>query len=136
MADCADFMTEFNFFFEWILDTLQPTATGLDEIPAWFLWLGAPIFAAPLAFLFNKSLAEGVVLQQWKTAVIAPILKLPYATQPSEYTVQTPVRFHHPCPRLMPGGVHCQTAYLPSSAALTLHASVFSLLTSRRHLIR
>ena len=32
-----------------ILDTLRPTATGLDAIAAWFLRLGAPVFAAPIA---------------------------------------------------------------------------------------
>ena len=54
-----------------MLDTLHPTATGLDGIPAWFLRLGAPIFAAPLARLFDQSLATGVVPHQWKTAVIS-----------------------------------------------------------------
>ena len=41
--------TEKNTFTEYqvfhILDRLKPTATGLDGIPAWFLRLGAPIFA-------------------------------------------------------------------------------------------
>jgi len=27
------------------LDTLHTTATGLDEVPAWFLRLGAAVFA-------------------------------------------------------------------------------------------
>ena len=44
-----------------LLDTLKPTATGLDGIPAWFLRLGAPIFAAPLAKLFSQSLIAGNV---------------------------------------------------------------------------
>jgi len=38
-----------------MLDTLRPTATGLDRIPAWFLRLGAPVFAAPLARLHVPS---------------------------------------------------------------------------------
>jgi len=54
------------------LDTLRPTATGLDQIPAWFLRLDAPIFAAQLARLFHQSLAMGVVPHQWKTVVIKP----------------------------------------------------------------
>ena len=58
-----------------MLDTLRVTATGLDQIPAWFLRLGAPIFAAPLARLFDQSLTTGVVPRQWKTAVILPIPK-------------------------------------------------------------
>jgi len=68
-----------------MLDTLQPTATGLDQIPAWFLRLGAPIFAAPLDRLFHQSLATGVVPRQWKTAVITPIPKIAMPTQPSHF---------------------------------------------------
>jgi hypothetical protein len=36
-----------------VLDTLRPTATGLHNIPAWFLRIGAPFFTAPLADLMN-----------------------------------------------------------------------------------
>ena len=43
--DCC-YIIEMDVF--QMLDTLRPTATGLDQIPAWFLRLGAPIFAAPL----------------------------------------------------------------------------------------
>jgi len=68
-----------------LLDTARPTATGLDSIPAWFLRVGAPIFSAPLARLFNQSLLEGVVPRQWKTAVITPIAKIPKPTQPSDF---------------------------------------------------
>jgi len=39
-----------------ILDHLRPTATGLNGLPAWFLRLGAPAFATPIAQLFNQSL--------------------------------------------------------------------------------
>ena len=46
-------ITEMDTF--WILDTLRPTATGLDGIPAWFLQIGAPVFAAPLAQLSTDS---------------------------------------------------------------------------------
>jgi len=39
-----------------VLDTLRPTATGVDGLPAWFLRTGAPIFCQPLThfltFLF------------------------------------------------------------------------------------
>jgi len=65
--------------------SLKPTATGLDGIPAWFLRLGAPIFAALLAHLFNQSLATGTVPIQWKTAVITPIAKVTHTTQPSDF---------------------------------------------------
>ena len=49
-------ITEMDTF--WILDTLRPTATGLDGIPAWFLQIGASVFAAPLAQLFNQSMGR------------------------------------------------------------------------------
>jgi len=38
-----------------ILDTLRPSATGLDGIPAWFLRIGAPVFAAPLAQMTSSA---------------------------------------------------------------------------------
>jgi len=68
-----------------IIDTLRPTATGLDAIPAWFLRLGAPVFAAPIAQLFNQSISNGVVPRQWKTAVITPVPKVSKQMQPSDY---------------------------------------------------
>jgi len=34
-----------------VLDSLRPTATGLDRILAWFLRLGASIFSGPIAQL-------------------------------------------------------------------------------------
>jgi len=64
------------------LNTLRQTATSLDQIPAWFVRLGAPIFAARL---FHQSLATGVVPHQWKTAVIKPTPKIAAPTQPSDY---------------------------------------------------
>jgi len=68
-----------------ILDHLHPTATGLDQIPAWFLRLGAPVFAAPIAQLFNQSMASATVPHQWKKAYITPIPKIPHPTAPTEY---------------------------------------------------
>ena len=68
-----------------MLDTLRTIATGLDQIPAWFLRLGAPIFAAPLARLFDQSLATGVVPRQWKTAIISSIPKTATPTQASDF---------------------------------------------------
>jgi len=59
------------------LDTLRPTATGLDRIPAWFLRLGAAVFCKPLAYLFNQSIAASFVPLQWKQAITSPIAKSP-----------------------------------------------------------
>jgi len=66
--------------FQWqllsILDTLPPTAIGLDHLPAWFIRLGAPVFSKPLAHLFNKSLFTSTVPLQWKYAFIQPVPKI------------------------------------------------------------
>ena len=56
-----------------ILDKLKPTASGLDQLPAWFLRLGAPVLAKHIARLFNRSIDESVVPCQWKRAYIKPI---------------------------------------------------------------
>jgi Reverse transcriptase (RNA-dependent DNA polymerase) len=58
-----------------MLDRLHPTYTGIDKLPAWFLRLGAPIFAKSIAHLFNESVASGYVPNQWKTAIITSIPK-------------------------------------------------------------
>jgi len=51
-----------------ILDTIKPTATGLDGLPAWYLRIGAPVFYKPLAFILNQSVATSNVPTQWKQA--------------------------------------------------------------------
>jgi hypothetical protein len=68
-----------------LLDTLRPTAMGLDNIPAWFLRIGAPFFAAPIADMMNLSLATSVVPRQWKSASILPIPKVPTPVAPSDF---------------------------------------------------
>ena len=74
-----------EFILDWevfrLLDTLRPTATGLDQLPAWFLKLGAPVFHKPLAILFNLSIKTSTVPKQWKAAYIHPVPKLscPYS---------------------------------------------------------
>ena len=68
------YITEFQIFN--ILDHLQLTATGLDELPAWFLRLGAPAFSKPVTRLFNLSVASSIVPHQWKRASIIPVPKM------------------------------------------------------------
>jgi len=72
--DECQYMSEWNMFR--ILDSLHHTATGLDNLPAWFLRLGAPVFCSPLTRLLNLSLATSVVPIQWKSAVICPAPKV------------------------------------------------------------
>jgi Reverse transcriptase (RNA-dependent DNA polymerase) len=67
------------------LDRLQPTVTGLDDLPAWFLRLGASVFAKPLAGLFNLSILASIVLKQWKQAQIRPVPKINKPHQPADF---------------------------------------------------
>jgi hypothetical protein len=64
-------ISEFQMFN--LLDKMRPTATYLDNLPSWFLQVGAPLFAAPVADLMNLSLDMSVVPMQWKRASILPI---------------------------------------------------------------
>jgi len=73
-----DVVTEWQVFN--ILDKLSSTATGLDQLPAWFLRLGAPVFYKPLTYLFNMSLSTSTVPHQWKLAAIQPVPKVPTAS--------------------------------------------------------
>jgi len=67
------------------LDTLRPTATGLDKLPAWFLRLAAPVLCGPIADLINVSLLTSTVPTQWKQAYIRPVPKTPTPKQPADY---------------------------------------------------
>jgi hypothetical protein len=78
-----EYISEWEIFK--ILDNLRPTATGLDQLPSWFLRVDAPIFSKPLARLFNLSLATSIVPRQWKNAVIKPIPKVSNRQQPSDF---------------------------------------------------
>jgi len=40
-----------------LFDKLRPTAADLDQLPARFLRLGAPVFYKPLTRLFNLPIA-------------------------------------------------------------------------------
>ena len=61
LQDRCCLISEMDVFY--MLDPLKPTATGLDAIPALFLQMGAPAFAAPLATLLNQSISASVVPQ-------------------------------------------------------------------------
>ena len=68
--------------------SLPFTATGMDNLPSWFLRVGAPAFCKPLAYLFNKSLATSTVPRQWKCASIRPV---PKTTSPHNHTDFRPI---------------------------------------------
>ena len=81
--DASTHITEWRVFR--LLDGLKRTATGLDNIPAWFLKIGAPFFAGPIADMMNGSLSSFTVPSQWKAAYILPIPKIPVPLSPSDY---------------------------------------------------
>jgi len=68
-----------------VLDTLMPTATGLDQVPAWFLRPGAAVFCEPLTQLFNQSISSSLVPLQWKQAIMSPIAKVPIPNDCSDF---------------------------------------------------
>ena len=51
-------------------------ATGPDTIPAWVLKNYAAILAAPLTAIFNCSLREGTLPNEWKMANVIPLPKV------------------------------------------------------------
>jgi hypothetical protein len=87
-----------------ILDRLRPTAARLDQLPAWFLRLGEPVFVSPIVQLMNRSLHAATVSQRWNTAIIN---MLPHPSAHSDYKkkalavgtsakwVQRQANFHH-----------------------------------------
>jgi hypothetical protein len=52
---------------------------------SWFLRLSAPVFAASLADLINKSIIHFEVPTQWKSSVIKPIPKVTHPSSPADY---------------------------------------------------
>ncbi len=75
--------SEFSVFR--VLDSLRPSAAGLDGVPPWLLRLAAPFLALPLSMLYNLSLQESIVPSQWKIAYIVPIPKNPTPVNPSDF---------------------------------------------------
>ena len=77
------FITEARVFH--ILDHLAYTAPGADLLPAWFLRLAAPIYTGVITYMINFSIANFYVPEQWKTAIIHPVAKVPKPETPSDY---------------------------------------------------
>ena len=53
----------------------EKTATGPDELQAWFLKISADFICIPVTSLINQSISTGTVPEQWKIATITPIPK-------------------------------------------------------------
>jgi hypothetical protein len=78
--------SQFQYISSWrVLDHLHPTDTGLDQLPAWFLRIGAPLFYEPITRLLNLSLSTSTVPLQWKQAFIRPIAKVSTPSQPTYF---------------------------------------------------
>ena len=59
-----------------VLETLDVTkATGPDNVPARLLKETAPVISTPLCTLFNKSLSQGALPEDWKIANIISVYK-------------------------------------------------------------
>ena len=67
------------------MSKLQKTATGPDNVPYWAPTLGKEFLSDPIARLINISLETSYVPTQWKTAIIAPVAKVPNAKKPAEF---------------------------------------------------
>jgi hypothetical protein len=68
-----------------LLEHITDTAQGPDGLPAWFLRLSAPVIAQPLSWLYNQSIALGLVPTQWKEACITPVPKIKQPLVSSDY---------------------------------------------------
>jgi len=117
-----DVVTEWEVFN--ILDTLPKTSTGLDNLPAWFLRLGAPAFCKPIARLFNKSIATSVVPLQWKRSYICPV---PKNTTPTKHSDFRPISITPVLCRTLERVVVKRFLYSVPSASHTSKATILPL---------
>lgn len=53
----------------------QSVRCGEDQLDPCFLKLCAPFISDEISYLFNLSIASGVIPQIWKTAHVAPLHK-------------------------------------------------------------
>jgi len=100
-----------------LLDTLRPTSTGLDQIPAWFLKIAAPLFCKPLANLFNLSIATSTAPAQWKAAYIRPASKV---SSPHSHADFRPISITPVLSRILEKN-SCKTFSLPVLYLPTTH---------------
>ena len=102
----------------WTISGQPIQAWTVDLLPAWYLRLGAPAFAKPIARLFNLSVETSFVLKLWKQACIRPI---PKVTVPKQLSDFCPISITPVLTRIMERTVVTQFPY-PAS----LEPSIFS----------
>ena len=71
--------------FNKIIKLKDSKAPGDDGIIPEFLKKLASVISQPLAIIFRKSVAEGVVPQEWKRANITPVFKKGSRSDPGNY---------------------------------------------------
>ena len=72
-----------------ILNGLQHTAATSDNLPAWFLKIGALFFASPITTVMNLSLAFSTVPLQWEVGSILPVPKISIPPSLADYRLIT-----------------------------------------------
>ena len=68
-----------------MLDSLQRTFPGPDNLPFWFLRVLAPFLAKPLSQIYNLSINKSFIPEQWKCSTITPVAKVARPTVCAEY---------------------------------------------------
>jgi hypothetical protein len=80
-AQCAsELITEWRLFK--MLEAVRPIATGLHDLPAWFLKVGAPFFATIIADMFDLSLSTFAVPQPMESRLNLSCAKESHTTHP------------------------------------------------------
>ncbi len=90
-----------------IKDLRNTPATGYDGIPVQVLKQGAPILAAPLAYLVQTSLKTGIFPDSLKEAIVTPIFK-GKNKNPKDPTSYRPVAILSAISKVLEKSVHSQ----------------------------
>lgn len=74
-----------NFNLETVLKFLKNTSPGYDQIPAWFYRLCSVELSTFIANLLNESFNTSSIPNEWRTAVVTPVPKIPKPQSPADY---------------------------------------------------
>jgi hypothetical protein len=77
--------SQFQYISSWRVFQIPPYCHRPDQLPAWFLRIGAPLFCELITQLFNLSLSTSTVPLPWKQAFIRPIAKVSTPSQPTDF---------------------------------------------------
>jgi len=73
------------FDVERMLSKMKPSSPGADAVPRWFYHYCSYELADIIAHIFNTSFHTGTVPQQWRKAIVTPVLKVPKPTSLGDY---------------------------------------------------